>query len=56
MKNIKIYRESMSGARAPLKDWGFIALVVVILLLIVSLPVLGLLYILQWITSYPQWL
>jgi hypothetical protein len=56
MKNLKIYRESMSGARAPLKDWGFIVLVVVILLLIIALPVLGLLYILQWITSYPQWL
>src|SRR4030095_12349090 len=27
MKNVKIYREALSGTRAPLKDWGFNVLV-----------------------------
>lgn len=51
VRNLKIYQQSLSGDRAPLKDWGFVALVIVILLLIIALPVFGLLYILQWITS-----
>ena len=51
IKNLKIYRESLSGDREPLRDWGFVALVIVILLLIIALPILGLIYILQMITS-----
>jgi hypothetical protein len=51
IKNMQIYRESMSGTRAPLKDWAFIAFVSVILLLIVLLPLLGLVYVLQQLTS-----
>ena len=51
VKNMQIYRESMSGTRAPLMDWAFIALVSVILLLIVLLPLLGMVYVLQWFTS-----
>jgi Domain of unknown function (DUF4112) len=51
IKNLKIYRESLTGDRGPLRDWGFVALVIVILLLIVALPVLGLVYVLQLITS-----
>ena len=55
VKNMKIYRESMSGTRAPLKDWAFIAFVVVVLLLMIVLPLLGLLYIVQRIiSSWPQ--
>jgi len=55
VKNMKIYRESMSGTRAPLKDWTFIAFVVVVLLLMIVLPLLGLLYIMQRIiSSWPQ--
>jgi hypothetical protein len=55
VKNMKIYRESMSGTRAPLKDWAFIAFVVVVLLLMIVLPLLGLLYIMQRIiSSWPQ--
>ena len=51
VRNLKIYRESVSGTRAPLKDWGFIVVVVLILLLMMALPILGLLFIVQWITS-----
>jgi hypothetical protein len=51
-RNMKIYREAMSGTRAPLKDWGFVAVVVVILLLILALPILGLFLVVQWIDSY----
>ena len=51
IKNIQIYRESLSGTRKPIRDWGFIALVVGLLLLMAVLPILGLLYIIQWITS-----
>lgn len=54
IKNMQIYRESMSGTRAPLRDWGFIALVCVILFLMVLLPLLGLLYITQWVISALQ--
>ena len=50
-RNMKIYRESVSGTRAPLKDWGFMAVVAVILLVILVLPILGLIFIVQWITS-----
>ena len=51
IKNMQIYRESMNGTRAPLKDWGFIALVAVILLLMVLLPLVALVYITQRIIS-----
>src|SRR5262245_30246814 len=51
IKNLKIYRESLSGDREPLRDWGFVALVIVILLLIIALPILGMIYVLQMITS-----
>ena len=33
MKNIQIYRESLSGTRAPLKDWGFLFMTVVLLVI-----------------------
>jgi len=51
VKNLKIYRESVSGTRTPLKDWGFIVVVIVILLLMMVLPILGLLFIVKWLTS-----
>ena len=53
-KNMEIYRESLSGARAPLRDWGFIALVSLILLLMVALPLIGLFLMAQWIISSLQ--
>ena len=53
-KNLQIYKESLSGTREPLRDWAFIALVCVILLLMVALPLIGLIYIVQWIISSLQ--
>jgi hypothetical protein len=50
-KNIRIYRESMSGVRNPLMDWAFVALVAVILMAILALPTLGLITLVRWITS-----
>jgi hypothetical protein len=52
MKNMKIYREALSGTRAPLKDWGFVALVVVILVLMLALPILGLIFLVQWLDYF----
>jgi hypothetical protein len=50
-KNIRIYRESLSGARKPLRDWAFLALAAVILLAILALPAIGLITVARWITS-----
>lgn len=51
VKNLKIYRESYSGERKPIRDWGFILLVIVILLAMLVLPLLAFLYIIRFITS-----
>ena len=51
VRNLRIYQEALSGDRRPLRDWGFVLLVIVMLLLIIALPVFGLLYIIEWITS-----
>jgi Domain of unknown function (DUF4112) len=50
-KNLRIYRESLSGTRKPLRDWGFILLIGVILLAMIVLPILGLIYLIQLIFS-----
>jgi len=52
IKNMKIYREALSGTRAPLKDWGFIAAVAVILVLMLALPLLGLIFLVQWLDHF----
>ena len=44
IRNMQIYRESMSGMRNPNKDWAFIVVVVLILLALMILPILGLIY------------
>ena len=50
-RNIQIYRESLSGERKPLRDSLFIALVIAALVAMVVLPVLGLIYLTQLISS-----
>ena len=52
MKNMKIYREALSGTRAPLKDWGFVALVVAILILLLALPIVGIIFLVQWLDHF----
>ena len=49
MKNIQIYRESLSGSREPLRDWGFVILVVAILLVLLLVPLVSLFLVLRWI-------
>jgi hypothetical protein len=53
-KNLRIYRESLSGTRKPLRDWGFIVMVVAILLAMIVLPVLGLIFLVQLVISWLQ--
>jgi hypothetical protein len=43
-RNIQIYRQAAVGERRAVKDWAFIALVAVVLCLIVSLPLIGLIF------------
>lgn len=58
IRNVRIYRESLSGSRNPRRDWGFLLLVavlgVVLLCAAIVLPILGLLYVFQTITSLLQ--
>ncbi len=51
IRNLQIYRESMSGTRKPMKDWAFIAMVVVVLVALMILPILGLIYLVKLIAS-----
>jgi len=51
VRNLEIYRESLSGTREPMKDWAFIAMVVVVLAALAILPILGLIYLVKVIIS-----
>ena len=52
--NLQIYREAMRGDRQPIRDWLFILLVSVILLIVVVLPIAGLVYLTRLLISYMQ--
>ena len=52
MKNMRIYREALSGTRAPLKDWGFNVLVILVLLLMLALPLVGLFFLVRWLDHF----
>ena len=52
--NLKIYREAIRGERQPMRDWLFIAMVTIILLMIIVLPILGLVYLTRLVVSYIQ--
>jgi hypothetical protein len=51
VRNLEIYRESLSGTREPMKDWAFIAVVVVVLAALAILPILGLIYLVRLVIS-----
>jgi hypothetical protein len=51
IRNLQIYRESMSGTRNPSRDWVFIVMVVFVLVVLMILPILGLIYLVKLITS-----
>jgi Domain of unknown function (DUF4112) len=44
IRNVQIYRESMVGERRAVKDWAFITLVALVLFVIISLPLVGLIF------------
>jgi Domain of unknown function (DUF4112) len=44
MRNIQIYRDAMRGERRAVKDWAFIGLVALVLLVIFLAPLIGLIY------------
>jgi hypothetical protein len=52
MYNLQIYREAIRGERQPIRDWLFIALVMVILAAIVLLPVVGLFFLMKLLISH----
>lgn len=52
MYNLQIYREALRGERQPVRDWFFIVVVSLILLVIVVAPIIGLLYLAKLIMSY----
>jgi hypothetical protein len=52
VKNIQIYREAMRGERQPVKDWGFIMLVAIVLLVILLIPMLALIYLGRYLAPH----
>ena len=40
VKNLELYRSAMQGQRKEAKDWGFLALVFLILVALLSVPIL----------------
>lgn len=50
--NLQIYREAIRGERQPIRDWLFIAFVVVVLAAIVLLPLVGLFYLMKLLISH----
>jgi hypothetical protein len=52
MYNLKIYRESIRGEREPIKDWFFSIFVFLILIGLLSLPIIGLLYLTKFLISH----
>jgi hypothetical protein len=48
-RNLEIYRESLRGDRQPVRDWAFVVLVAVLLLAFITLPILGLVYLVKLI-------
>jgi hypothetical protein len=52
--NLQIYRESLRGERRAARDWGFVILVSMILIVIVLIPIIGLIYLTRFLVSYIQ--
>ena len=50
--NLQIYRESIRGQREPIRDWLFIAFVMLILLVIVLIPIIGLIYLSRFLVAH----
>ena len=52
LRNAQIYREAIRGERVASRDWGFIILVFLILLVVVSLPILGFIVLAKLLAPY----
>ena len=46
-KNIRIFRNTLTGERRPSADWGFLALILVVLVTVIALPLLVSFYLIQ---------
>lgn len=47
-KNLELYRSALGGERHARRDWGFLALVLVGVALIVAVPILLLIWAVRW--------
>jgi len=50
-KNVRIFREALRGERRAARDWGFLALISLVLLALLVLPLLGLIFLIQHLPS-----
>ena len=46
-KNVDILKEALRGERRVTRDWGFLALILLVLLLLISLPLVTLIYLIS---------
>lgn len=46
-RNVRLYREALTGERRAQRDWGFLALVFFVLVVVVVIPVLALIWLLR---------
>jgi len=44
VKNLKIYREALRGEREPVRDWLFVGLVSLIIVVAITLPLIGIFF------------
>jgi len=49
IRNLQIYKEALSGERKVAKDWGFVILVISIMLTCIAIPIMTIVYITQLI-------
>ena len=47
--NLQIYREALQGEREPLRDWSFVLMISLVLLVIVLIPIVGLFYLTRFL-------
>ena len=50
-RNVRLYREALTGERRAQRDWGFLALVFFVLVVVVVIPVLALIWLLRRLTA-----
>ena len=48
-KNLELYRQHLRGERSAAKDWVLIALTIVVLAVIAAIPIVALIFLVQWL-------